>query len=194
MKTPSQSRKLELCNARASQFLLVDVQERLCNAMPEDCLATALGNMGRLLDAARALEGPIIATEQYPRGLGATRPEVVEHLPEEVTPIEKTSFSCCSAAGFESRLAKREERPQVVLAGVETHICILQTAAGLQHWGYRVFVVADAVCSRSPAVRENALHRLRQGGIIVTSTEAVAFEWLGDASHPAFKTVSSMFR
>ncbi|MGD2081636.1 MAG: hydrolase [Chromatiales bacterium] len=194
MKTPTQIQKLELCNSRASQLLVVDVQERLCNAMPQECLAAALKNTTRLLDAANALEIPVIITEQYPEGLGATLPEVGSHLPPGVAPIEKTSFSCCSAPGFEGRLVKQEERHQVILVGIETHICILQTAAGLQHWGYRVFVAADTVCSRSPAIRENALHRMRQGGIIVTNTESVVFEWMGDARHPKFKDISRMFR
>lgn len=194
MKTPTQIQKLELCNPRASQLLVIDVQDRLARAMPEECLGPALENTARLLDAARALEIPVIATEQYPEGLGATLPEVTRHLPAGVAPIEKTSFSCCSAAGFETHLVKQEERHQVILAGIETHICILQTTAGLQHWGYRVFVAADTVCSRSPAIRENALHRMRQGGIIVTNTESVVFEWMGDARHPKFKDISRMFR
>jgi nicotinamidase-related amidase len=194
MKTPSSMSKLELCNAKASQLIVVDVQDRLSRAMPHDCLAPVLQQIGRLVDAARALAIPVITTRQYPQGLGPARPELTDHLPPGAEPVDKTCFSCCSASGFERMLAKREGRPQIVLAGLECHICVLQTAAGLQHWGYRVFVAGDAVCSRTPAHRANALERMRDGGIIVTNTESVVFEWLGDATHPQFKELSRMFR
>ncbi len=194
MKSPTAMCKLELCNARSSQLIVVDVQDRLARAMPHDCLAPVLQQIGRLVDAARALDIPVIATRQYPQGLGETRPELSEHLPRDVELIDKTCFSCCSAKGFENLLVKREERPQIVLAGLECHICVLQTASGLQHWGYRVFVAGDAVCSRTPAHRANALERMRDGGIIVTNTESVVFEWLGDATHPQFKDLTRMFR
>jgi nicotinamidase-related amidase len=194
MTSPSAFRKLELCSARAGQLILIDAQERLCKVMPPDCLEQALHNMGRLAQTAQTLEIPIIVTEQYPKGLGDTRLEVAAHLPEGLLRVTKTSFSCCSADGFETQLHKREERPQVVLAGIEAHICILQTAAGLQHWGYQVFVVADATCSRSPEYKHNALARLQEGGVNVTNTESVAFEWVGDAGHPRFKEIARMFK
>jgi nicotinamidase-related amidase len=99
--------------------------------------------------AARSLEIPIISTEQYPQGLGKTIEAVREHLPDTAAPTEKTCFSCCTAAGFERALTSQPERKQVVLVGMEAHICIVQTASGLQRWGYQVFVAADAICSRT---------------------------------------------
>ena len=189
-----QQYRLELCQAAKSQLLIIDVQDRLCAAMPHDCLELAFSNINRLSRSAQELEIPIIGTEQYPKGLGPTREAISSGLPEKLGFCEKTAFSCCGAQGFENQLAAKEERPQVILAGLEAHICVLQTAAGLQHWGYHVYVVSDAICSRSPQNRENAINRMRQCGIMVTNTESVVFEWLGDAEHPKFRDLSKLFR
>ena len=91
-------------------------------------------------------------------------------------------------------LTRDEDRKQLILVGMESHICILQTASGLQHWGYQVFVVADAVISRNPLNRDNALERMRACGIQVVNTESVAFEWLGDSGHKEFREVSALFK
>jgi nicotinamidase-related amidase len=189
-----QLNKLALCQAAKSQLLIIDVQDRLCAAMPKDCLELTFANIGRLSHAARELEIPIIGTEQYPKGLGATRDAVTANLPEGFGFCEKTAFSCCGASGFENCLAVKEERSQVILVGMETHVCVLQTAAGLEHWGYDVFVVSDAVCSRSQQNKETALNRMRQGGIVVTNAESVVFEWLGNSNHPKFREISKLFR
>lgn len=186
--------RLALCHQNESQLMIIDVQDRLCAAMPHDCLELAISNMNRLASAAQALDIAILATEQYPKGLGKTRKQLAESLPDDLNYCEKTSFSCCGAADFESHLKPVTERPQVVLCGLEAHVCILQTAAGLQQWGYQVFVVADAICSRSPQNRRNAINRMRHAGICITNTESVVFEWLGCAGHPKFKEVSSLFR
>jgi nicotinamidase-related amidase len=185
---------LPLCFASYSQLLIIDAQERLAAAMRKDDLAVTLANINRLIAAARALEIPIIVTEQYPQGLGHIVETVRERLPEEVQPTEKTSFSCCTAFGFERNLMREPKRKQVVLVGMETHICIVQTASGLQRWGFQVFVAADAVCSRHSSNRDNALERMRDCGIQVTNTESIAFEWLGDSSHEKFREVSKLFK
>lgn len=192
-KTPHK-RRLTLCSAEKSQLLVIDVQDRLCAAMPQDCLELAYSNISRLSKSAQLLDVPIIAAEQYPKGLGATRDIVAESLPDGQDYCEKTCFSCCGAGGFEGHLNPKEQQPQVILTGLEAHVCVLQTAAGLQHWGYDVYVVSDAICSRSPQNRENALNRMRQGGIKITNTESVIFEWLGNAEHPQFKEISRLFR
>lgn len=186
--------RLELCHQHKAQLMIVDVQDRLCAAMPHDCLELTLSNLSRLAFAAQALDIPLLATEQYPKGLGHTRAQLAERLPPDLIYCEKTTFSCCGARDFESHLKPKEERPQVVLAGLEAHICVLQTAAGLQHWGYQVFVVADAICSRSPQNRLNAISRMRYAGISITNTESVVFEWLGCAGHDKFKEISTLFR
>jgi nicotinamidase-related amidase len=185
---------MPLCQSAFAQLLIVDAQERLAAAMPEDTLEPMLANLGRLVRAAKLLEIPIISTEQYPQGLGSTVPAVREHLPEPCTPTEKTCFSCCAASGFERALTEQPERKQIVLAGLEAHICILQTASGLQRWGYQVFVAADAVCSRKIENRDNALERMRHSGIQVTNTESTVFEWIGDSKHEQFREISKLFK
>lgn len=194
MHKNSHDLRLELCQGTKSQLLVIDVQDRLCAAMPRDCLEITFSNIRRLILSAKELGIPIIGTEQYPKGLGPTRDAVSSHLPENFHFCDKTTFSCCSASGFEGKLESKEAKPQVILAGLESHICVLQTASGLQHWGYHVFVVSDAICSRSPQNRENAINRMRQGGIMVTNTESVVFEWLGNSDHPKFRAVSKLFR
>ncbi|MGB5734942.1 MAG: isochorismatase family protein [Thiohalocapsa sp.] len=185
---------MPLCQSAFSQLLIIDAQEGLAAAMPEDALASAVTNIKRLVSAAQALQIPIISTEQYPKGLGKTVESIRETLPLTVTPTEKTSFSCCTAAGFERSLTSQPERKQVVLVGMEAHICIVQTASGLQRWGYQVFVAEDAICSRSAANRINALERMRHCGIQVINTESAVFEWLGDSGHEKFREVSGLFR
>jgi nicotinamidase-related amidase len=185
---------MPLCNAAFSQLLIIDAQERLAAAMPKDALAATIANTNRLLTSAQILGIPIISTEQYPQGLGKTIAAIRDNLPATAAPTEKTSFSCCTAAGFERALTSQPERKQVVLVGMEAHICIVQTASGLQRWGYQVFVAADAICSRHPSHLQNALERMRHSGIHITNTESVAFEWLGDSSNAHFREVSRMFK
>jgi len=193
MKEQAEGGASHLCRAEASQLVVVDVQPRLAAAMPEADGARTIRNLGVLLAAARALEVPVLATEQYPKGLGATEPEVAGHFPEATRILEKTAFSCCGADGFTACL-DAADRPQVVLAGMEAHVCVLQTACELNGRGFQVFVVEDAVCSRDPRNHRNALERLRQAGVVVTSTESVVFEWLRDARHPQFKALSALLK
>jgi nicotinamidase-related amidase len=185
---------LPLCFPNYAQLLIIDAQERLAAVMRKDDLAVTVANINRLIDAARALHIPVIATEQYPQGLGPIVESVRRSMPDDVVPTEKTAFSCCTAFGFERNLMREPKRKQVVLVGMEAHICILQTASGLQRWGFQVFVAADAVCSRHSSNRDNALERMRHCGIHVTNTESVAFEWLGDSSHEKFREVSKLFK
>jgi nicotinamidase-related amidase len=182
-----------LCNAAQSQLLVIDIQERLVAAMPQAPRAETLSRTGRLLQGAALLEIPTIVTEQYPQGLGATEAVVKQALPHGHRRFEKTSFSCCNASGFcETGLIAG--RNQVVITGMETHVCVLQTAFDLQRRGYRVFVAEDAVCSRSADHKRNALERMRQAGIQVTNSESVLFEWLRDSTHEQFRAISKLVR
>ena len=185
---------MPLCQSAYAQLLIIDSQERLAAVMPEDELARMVGNTNRLIASAQILEIPIISTEQNPKGLGKTIAAIRENLPAAATPTEKSCFSCCTAPGFERALTEQPKRKQVVLVGMEAHICIVQTASGLQRWGYQVFVAADAICSRHPEKRDNALERMRHSGIHVTNTESVAFEWLSDSQHDRFREVSRLFK
>ena len=180
-----------LADRAASQLVLVDVQERLSAAMPAPEMQAMLRNCAILLQSAQLLQVPIIYTEQYPKGLGATVPELTQWL-DPVTRVEKICFSCCEESAFRTLLD--DTRRQVVLAGMEAHVCVLQTALQLQAQGREVFVVEDAVISRNPAHHANAMARLRQAGVVVSNTESLVFEWLKVAEGETFKQISRLVR
>lgn len=182
-----------LCSAEHSQLLIIDIQERLAGAMPDKVLDKVLRNTGVLIHAARELAIPVTRSEQYPRGLGDTVSAIASALDDTVARIEKTCFSCFGADGFNALLHSRQ-KPQIVLTGIETHICVLQTALQLHQQGYAVYVVEDAVCSRHKQHHQNAITRLRQHGVIISNVESVLFEWLRDASHPAFKSLAKLIK
>ncbi len=177
--------------AALSQLVVIDMQVKLASVMPADALQSAVKNCAILAQAANLLAVPIIATEQYPQGLGETLAEIKAHLPNRKA-ITKTAFSASGEPKFNQQLQR--ENSQIVLAGMEAHICVLQTALALLQASKTVFVVEDAIISRSSANKANALARLRHAGCIVTNTESVVFEWLGDANHEAFKSISKLIR
>ena len=166
-----------LCDLNNASLLIVDIQTHLTAAMPVKVPIRETGTA-----TAGLLDVPVYATEQYPQGLGKTESEILKLLPENTTICEKTTFSAVGADGF---LANLEEsgRKQVVLAGMEAHVCVLQTALDLLERNYQVFVVADAVCSRQRESYETALLRLRQQDVVICDTESIMFEWLRDAKH-----------
>lgn len=182
-----------LCSSENSLLVVVDMQIRLLSAMPETERGAIVKTTEILLQAAQTLDVPVIYTEQYPKGLGPTVPAILERMPETAQTVEKSGFSCCAADGFVAAL-KRTGRNQVILVGQEAHVCILQTAMDLRGLGFPVFVVEDGVCSRSVAHKHNALRRMREMGVVVTNHESVLFEWLRDADHPDFKTISNLIR
>ena len=173
-----------------SLLVVIDVQQRLLSAMPDGVATDLVHQTGVLMQAANGLSVPIIVTEQYPKGLGSTVEPLQAYL-LKVEPIEKTCFACTGADDFMSGL-RNSHRRQIVLVGMEAHICVLQTALALLAQGYQVFVVEDAISSRTQQNQTNALQRLYQAGIIMTNTESVLFEWLGDAKHPEFRTLSKL--
>lgn len=179
------------CNAASSQLALIDIQTRLQSVMPPDDMADVIKNTTILATASRLLEIPLIITEQYPRGLGHTVPEL-SALTEHVKPVEKTSFSCTAEPKFNRQLTS--DRPQIILAGMEAHICVLQTALGLQASNMQVFIAEDAIISRNPANKANAIARMRDAGCIISNTESIVFEWLGKAEGDAFKAISKLIK
>lgn len=179
-----------LCERRHSRLLLIDLQERLLAAMPEDDRADVIRNTGRLIEAARLLEVPIEATLQYPRGLGAISSSLGGLLETDDGRTEKTAFSCCADHDLVHRLTGAD----VIICGTETHVCVLQTALELLAAGESVFVVADAVCSRDPRLKANGMERMRAAGAVITNHESVLFEWLRDAADPQFRAVSRLIR
>ena len=187
------NRAAALCDAGGSALVVVDIQSRLTAAMPAKVLARLQRNVTLLLEAAQKLRVPVFASEQNPQGLGSLEPDIVKLLPEGSRRYAKTAFSLAADAGFLKELESSGRR-QVILAGMEAHVCILQTALELQAAGYEVFVVADAICSRHRESYETALARIRQAGVIVNDAESVLFEWLRDSRHEQFKPLQSLIR
>jgi len=177
-----------LLRADTSMLLVVDVQARLVPAIHEG--AAVVERIVWLVRLAQAVGVPVAATEQYPQGLGPTVPALTALLPRGSIG-EKVHFSCAAADCLPA--LPGAGRPQVVLAGTEAHVCVLQTAFGLAAEGREVFVVADAVASRDPANRTLALERMARRGIHVVSREMVGFEWLERAGTERFREISREF-
>jgi nicotinamidase-related amidase len=174
-----------------AQLVVVDVQERLCKAMDPQVLETLTGNISILLEAANELGLPATTTEQYVRGLGETVPALKEKLP--VPAMEKMTFSCCGGDGFMEALAK-SGRKQIILTGMESHVCVLQTALELLANGYVVHLVTDAVMSRRKANWKTALKTMSAAGAVLTSTETVVFQLLRVAGTDEFKKLSKLIK
>ena len=178
----------KVCNPETSCLVVVDFQEKLCQAMPVKVIRRMEKKLLLLLHAAHLLKIPVIATLQYPKGLGQIEQAIQEKLPPQTPHIEKTSFSCHGVPQFDEFI-KVIKRPQIILTGMETHICVLQTAFDLQAAGYQPWVVSDAVSSRYRDSYDYSLSRIRQGDILITETESILFEWMRDAQHPQFKEI-----
>lgn len=172
-------------SSSTSMLCVIDVQERLVPAVADGDVVVA--RCRRLAEGARLLGVPAVLTEQYRKGLGATVPALAELLPP---PLEKLSFSCCGAEGFAAAIAAGFG--QIVLCGLETHVCVAQTALDLLAEGYAVFLAVDAISSRHAIDRDVALRRLVAAGAVPTTSEAVLFEWCRSASHPQFQAVRKL--
>ncbi|MDD3118831.1 MAG: isochorismatase family protein [Victivallales bacterium] len=172
-------------------LVMVDIQERLFAAVPE--LAPMLPKVKMLLRSAAELRLPAVVTEQYPRGLGPTIPELKALLQPGWPVIAKTDFSCWGVEAFRRELAAKKIRT-VVLMGIECHVCVQQTAFDLQAQGFDVVLAADTVASRNAYDRQMALELMRSAGIGVTTAEAIVFAWLRTAKHPSFKAISALVK
>ena len=175
-------------------LVVVDVQERLVPAIDEELYARSLKNFKIAFEAAGTLGLPIVLSEQYPRGLGRTVPDVLRAL-EGTTfeRIEKVAFSCARDEGFLAAISKTGRR-QVVLVGMETHVCVYQTSVDLLNAGYEVFVLDDAVSSRFLHNHQSGIAALRDAGAVVVSTETAVFQMMKVAGTPEFKKISSLLR
>lgn len=176
-----------LLERERSELLVVDVQERLLPAMSDP--EGVRDAVSWLLQLAAELAVPLTVSEQYPRGLGHTDPALMALLGDDARVLEKAHFSCAAEPSLRQALAA-SGRDCFVIAGIEAHVCVLQTAIGLREAGYQVAVVADAVGSRRESDHELALARLRQAGVDVVSREMVAFEWLHRAGTESFRRIS----
>ena len=177
-----------LLNASDSSLLIIDVQEKLFEKIHNNILASQV--ILDTIDVYSTLELPIIYTEQYPKGLGPTI-EIIKNKLKNLsilTKIEKTSFSCFY------KTSKKLETKQVVIVGIETHICVLQTAFDLLIAGHDVFILEDAVGSRKLRDKKMALERAKQNGIEIVSLEMLVFELLRDSKHKHFKKLSKIIK
>ncbi len=178
----------------SSVLIVIDVQERLMSAMPADRTTQVLRGIDILLVAAAQLEVPVLATEQYPQGLGPTVPSVARGLAaREVKPLEKVTFSALGAPAFLDRLGLLSARSAIVV-GVETHVCVFQTARQLVERGLEVHVPIDAVASRREDHRDAGLALCERAGAIRTTCETVVFDWLERAGSEAFRAISKVVR
>jgi len=168
-------------------LVVIDVQEAFRKAVPDfERVAEAAGV---LVEGAEAVGIPIVVTEQYPKGLGATVPEVAERLPAGAEPVEKLSFSAVEAEGFD--LGGRD---QALVCGVESHVCVNQTALDLLDSGVEVHVAADAVGSRTAENRELGLRKVERAGAWLTSVETALFELVGRAGTKEFKAIQALVK
>jgi len=172
-------------------LVVIDVQEKLVPAMKHSISGVLVQHIGLLLEGFDALGLPVIATEQYSKGLGHTIADL--NAATHQACIEKTSFSCCGETNFMTALEKTGAK-QVILVGMEAHVCVLQTLLDLRDRGYIVHLVRDAICSRFKMDFETAVANAAAAGAVITTTETALFQLVGGATHPGFKTVSQLAR
>ena len=187
MNDPPYLRSPELLSRGSSRLLIVDVQQKLVPLIPVGDQMVA--NCRRLIRGASILDVPRFATEQYAKGLGGTVPELAELLEDRP---DKVRFSCAEVLNWGTAAQQADDRDTVVVAGIETHVCILQTVFDLLAHGFTVFVPADAVASRHKVDWKTALERMSAAGATVTTTESVLFEWCEVAGTPEFKQISKL--
>lgn len=179
-----------LMDADADLLVVIDLQARLMPAISGG--EAAVADAGRLIDGARALGIPVLATEQYPQGLGPTVDVIRDRLdPSEI--VSKITFSSWNEHAFRDRVIASGRR-RLVVCGTEAHVCVLQTVLDAARAGFQLAVVADAVASRAPASKALALDRMARHGVEIVSTEMVLFEWLGWAGDDRFKAVLPLIR
>ncbi len=171
-------------------LLIVDIQDKLAAVMKER--DKVVRNNLHLIELAKMLGVPIVVTEQYPKGLGTTVPELREALPS-YGPVEKMTFDCCGQPAFLAEL-KAHNKSKVILTGMETHICVLQTCIGLLKGGTTVHVVQDAICSRTKENWKTGIEFMRDAGAVVTCTETVLFQMLKVAGTEDFKKISQRIK
>jgi nicotinamidase-related amidase len=180
-----------MLNVDNTALLVIDVQGKLAQLMHQK--ESLFANLEKIIRGAQVLEVPIIWTEQVPEKLGQTTPAIAELLVNSAEPISKASFSCCGVQPFMAQLQALDRR-QTLMTGIETHICVYQTAVDLLDMGYEVQVVADAVSSRTAENRQIGLDRLNEAGAIITSTEMALFELLRIAEGDKFRQITKIVK
>lgn len=191
---------MELADVERSVVVMIDLQGKLMDMVHRPELVKAANR--RLLQLADLFQVPVLLTEQYPRGLGGTHPEVLEVFESLTAPkklLEKVSFGCCGDPGFEEALARlrpgvEPAHRQLIVAGIEAHVCVMQTVIEALRAGQQVHLVWECVSGRGAEYRAHALDRMRQAGAVMTNHESLAFEWARHKDHPQFKAVSRLLK
>lgn len=175
----------------SAALAVIDMQEAFRPVMAD--FGEVAARIAKAVEGARLLEVPVIVTEQYPKGLKHTAEEIASRFPEELKAIEKSCFSSCGAEEFLSQLIRRNKK-QVLVCGIEAHICVLQTCLDLLERGFEVFLLVDCITSRNPENKRVALARLAQAGAVLSTLEMSLFEMMGGADSPQFKAIQNLIR
>jgi len=191
---------MELLAADRSVLVVIDLQGKLVEMVHRSELVLAATH--RLLEIAELFQVPVVLTEQYPKGLGATHPEILARFDALTTSkrrIDKTLFGCCGDPGFDSALDEllpgvETDQRQLVVAGIETHVCVMQTVLAARAAGSQVHLCWEAVSGRGAEYRQWALERMQQAGAVITNHESVGFEWARHKDHPSFKALSALLK
>jgi nicotinamidase-related amidase len=178
-------------DAAKTALLVVDVQEAFRPAISDlDAIARRIATM---VQAARLLQIPVLAAEQYPERLGRTVKEILNVLPPDVRIVEKTAFSCCGASLFLEQLAETKAK-QVLVCGIESHVCVNQTVHDLLSYDYQPHLLIDCVCSRTAQNRQIGIEKMIQSGALPSSVEMAIFELMRDAKHRQFAAVQKLIK
>jgi nicotinamidase-related amidase len=178
-------------DAAQAVLVVIDIQERLVPAMPQEIYLRLRDTVGTLVKGAELLGIPVVTTEQYPKGIGHTVPELADACRGVV--VEKVSFGCCGEPNFLAAL-KKIGRSQVIVTGMEAHVCVYQTVLGLLEVGYHVHLVRDAICSRNKTDFLAGIANAAQAGAVVTTAETALFQMLRESTHDQFRAVSKLIK
>ncbi len=181
----------KILDAKTSALLVLDIQEGFRNAIPEFGLIASRG--ATAVRGCQILGVPVFVTEQYPKGLGHTADEILSVLSDDAEVSEKTAFSSCGAEQFVAKL-KASNVKQVVICGLETHVCVNQTAHDLLDRGFQVHLLTDCVCSRSEQNKAAGLAKMQSNGVVPSSIELALFELMRDAKHQSFKEIQALIK
>jgi len=184
------NRHSQILNRKQTALLIVDVQQRINSVVMDG--RGVVQNIVKLIEGCKVFDIPIFITEQYPKGLGPTEPALIEAL-EGQTPLQKMTFSCCGSQDFVEHLMSHNTK-QLIVTGIEAHVCVLQTALDLLAQNFQVHIPKDAVSSRKELDYKTALDQMSQAGAILTTVETVLFEILEEAGTPEFKKVSKLIK
>ena len=178
-------------DAARAALVIIDMQESFRTHISD--FAEVSARIALAAHAAQLLRVPVVVTEQYPKGLGRTAGEILAVLPADSEPVEKTAFSSCGARQFVAELERTGAR-QVIVCGIEAHVCVNQTTHDLLARGYQVHLLTDCVSSRTPQNRQVGLDKMRQSGALPSSIEMALFELMRDAEHEQFKAIQKLIK